>query len=96
MLREALGLRVDAEGLVPGNDHVAGCVPPGRSFLELGFEVGRFVGVAGDRVGGGEQVSLREQIREDVVVGDRAVFVRTRDPVDAKAALRVVVAERKP
>jgi len=52
--------------------------------------------MACDRVRGGSQVPLREQVRVDVVVGDRAVLVRPRDAVDAEAALRVVVAERSP
>src|SRR5438046_2794794 len=47
-------------------------------------------------VGGGEHVPLREQVGEDVVVGDGAVLVGARDAVDAEAALRVVVAERAP
>ena len=53
-------------------------------------------GMARDRVGGGAQVPLRQQVRVDVVVGDRAVLVGAGDAVDAEAALGVVVAERAP
>ena len=53
-------------------------------------------GMARDGVGGGAQVPLREQVRVDVVVGDRAVLVRPGDAVDAEAALRIVMAERAP
>ena len=49
-----------------------------------------------DRVRGGAEVPLREEIRVDVVVGDRAVLVGTGDPVDAEPPMRVVVAERAP
>ena len=94
--REALRLRVDAERLVPRDDHVAGGVSPGRRLLEVGAERGGVAGMTGDRVGGGAQVPLREQVRVDVVVGDRAVLVGAGDAVDAEAPLRVVVTERAP
>ena len=93
---EALGLRVDAERLVPRDDHVVRGVAPGGRLLEVGAERCRVAGMARDRIGGGAQVPLREQVGVDVVVGDRAVLVRAGDAVDAEAALRVVVAERAP
>src|SRR5207244_7684422 len=49
-----------------------------------------------DRVGGFAQVSLREQVGVDVVVGDRAVLVGAGDAVDAEASLRIVMTERTP
>src|SRR5262249_46376758 len=42
------------------------------------------------------KIPLRHQVCVDVVVGERAVFVWAGYSVDAKAALRVVVAERPP
>ena len=96
MLGEALGLRVDAELLVPGDDHVVGGVAPGRGLLEVGAELGRVARMAGDGVGGRAEVPLREQVRVDVVVGDRAVLVGPGDAVDAKAPFGVVMAERAP
>ena len=96
VLGEALGLRVDAELLVVGDDHVLGGVAPGRRLLEVDAELGRVTRVARDGVGGRAQVPLRHQVRVDVVVGDRAVLVGPGDAVDAEAALGVVVAERAP
>jgi hypothetical protein len=84
---------VHAERLVAGDDDVVRRVAPARGFLEVGSERGGMTGVAGDGVGRGAQVSLRGQVGVDVVVGDRAVFVRTGDAVDPEAALGVVVAE---
>ena len=71
-------------------------VAPGRGLLEVGAELGGAARVARDRVRRGAQVPLREQVRVDVVVGDRAVLVRAGDAVDAEPALRIVVAERAP
>jgi hypothetical protein len=48
------------------------------------------------RVGRFPQISLRHQVRVDVVVGDRAVLVGTGDAVDPKTPLGVVVTERAP
>src|SRR5207247_2220257 len=73
-----------------------GGVPPGSGFLEVGSELGGVAGMAGDGVGGGAEIPLREQIGVDVVVGDCAVLVGTGDAVDAEAPHRVVVAERAP
>jgi len=52
--------------------------------------------MACDRVRGGTQVALREQVGVDVVVRDRAVLVGAGDAVDAEAPLRIVVPERAP
>ena len=87
---------MDAELLVPRDDHVARGVAPGRCLLEVGAELGGVARMARDRVGRRAQVPLRDEVRVDVVVGDRAVLVRAGDAVDAEAALRVVVAERAP
>ena len=87
---------MDAERLVPGNDHVVRSVSPDRGFLEVGVELGGKARVASDRVRRGAQVLLREQVRVDVVVGDRAVLVRAGDAVDAEPTLRIVMAERPP
>ena len=46
--------------------------------------------------GGSGQVPLGHEVRVHVVVCDGAVLVRTGDSVDAKAAARIVVAERHP
>ena len=54
------------------------------------------VRVALDRVGSGTEVPRGHQVRVDVVVGDRAVFVRPGDPVDPELPGGVVVAERAP
>src|SRR5581483_595897 len=48
------------------------------------------------RRGGTVEVLARHQIRIDVVVGERAVFVGPRDAVDAESAPQVVVPERAP
>jgi hypothetical protein len=96
MLGEALRLGMDAELLVPGHDHVVGGVAPGRGLLEIGAELGCVTRMAGDGVCGRVEVPLREQVRVDVVVRDRAVFVRPGDAVDAKPPLGVVMAERAP
>jgi hypothetical protein len=56
---EALGLGMDAERLVAGDDDVVRRVPPARGFLEVGSKRGGMTGVAGDGVGRGAQVSLR-------------------------------------
>ena len=93
---EALRLRVDAEGLVPGNGHRLGRVPPGRRLFEVGAEGGGMPRMALHGLGRRAQVPLRHQVRVDVVVRDRAVLVRPGDAVDAEAALGVVVAERAP
>ena len=90
---EAFGLGMDAERLVPWDDHVLGCVSPGGCFLEVGAECGGVAGMTNDPVRGGAQVPLGEQVGVDVVVGDCAVLVGTGDPVDSEAALGVVVAE---
>ena len=63
-----------------------------KSASELGGEAR----VASDRVRRGAKVLLREQVRVDVVVDDRAVLVRAGDAVDAEATLRIVMAERPP
>src|SRR5438046_2130736 len=87
---------MDAEGLVPGDDHVPRRVAPGGGLLEVRAERGRVPRVADDGVGRGAEVLLGEQVRVHVVVGDRAVLVGAGDAVDAEAALLVVVAERTP
>ena len=87
---------MDAERLVPRDDHVARGVAPGGRLLEVDAELGGAARVARDRVGRGAQVPLRHQVRVDVVVGDRAVLVGAGDAVDAEAALRVVMTERAP
>ena len=87
---------MDPERLVPRDDHVAGGVAPGGRLLEVGTERRRVARVARDRVGGGAQVPLGQQVGVDVVVRDRAVLVRAGDAVDPEPALRVVVAERTP
>jgi hypothetical protein len=83
---EALGLRMDAELFVPGDDHVARGVTPGRGLLQVGAESSGVTRMARDGVGCVNEVLLREQIRVDVVVGDRAVLVGTSDPVDPEAS----------
>ena len=93
---EPLRLRVDAEQVVPGDDDVARRVAPGRRLLQVGPELGGAARVAGDGVGGGAEVLLREQVRVDVVVGDGAVLVGAGDAVDPEAAAGIVVPERAP
>ena len=96
MLGEALGLRVDAQLLVVGDEDGPRGVAPGGRLLGVDTERCGAVGVAFDGVGGQAQVSLRHQVGVDVVVGDRAVLVGAGDPVDAKPAVGVVVAQRAP
>ena len=50
----------------------------------------------GDGVCGGAEIPLGDEVRVDVVVGQRAVLVGAGDAVDAETTLRVVVAERAP
>src|SRR4029077_10566280 len=42
------------------------------------------------------QVSLGHQVRIEIVVGDGAVLIRTRDAVDAKMPVEIEVSERAP
>jgi hypothetical protein len=53
-------------------------------------------GMALHCAGGGAQVVLGHQVRVDVVVGQRAVLVRSRDAVDSELAAARVVAKRLP
>src|SRR5262249_56302074 len=46
--------------------------------------------------GGVGEVRLGQEVRVDVVVGERAVLVGPGDAVDAEPPLRVVMAERAP
>ena len=96
VLGEALGLGVDAQLLVEGDQHRLRGVAPGGRLLRVDAELGGPVGVAFDGVGGQAQVSLRHQVGVDVVVGDGAVLVGAGDAVDAKAPAGVVVAQRAP
>src|SRR5581483_11034098 len=92
---EALRLRVDAAGVVPGDDHVVSGLAPAGGLVGAGAEPGGLDGVGCDRVGGCAQVPLGEQVGVDVVVGDRAVFVGSGDAVDPeRVSGAVVVAER--
>ena len=68
-------------------------VPPARGFLKVCSERGGMTGVTGDGVGRGAQIPLRRQVGVDIVVSDCAVFVRTGDAVDPKAAFGIVVAK---
>jgi hypothetical protein len=97
VLGEAFGLRVDAAGVVPGDDHVVGGFAPAGRLVAVGAEPGGLGGMSYDGVGGCAQVPLGEQVGVDVVVGDRAVLVGASDTVDPEpASLAVVVAERAP
>jgi hypothetical protein len=52
--------------------------------------------VSADGVRGEPEVPRREQVRVDVVVGERGVLVGTGDAVDPEGAARVVVPDRAP
>ena len=96
MVRKPLRLRVDAERLVPWDDHVARGVAPRRRLFEVGTERCGVAGMTGDGVRSSAQIPLCEQVGVDVVVRDRAVFVGAGDAVDAEAPLRIVMTERAP
>ena len=87
---------MDAERLVPWDDHVARGVSPGCRLFEVGTERCGVAGMTGHCVGSGAQIPLCEQVGVDVVVRDRAVFVGAGDAVDTEAPLRVVMTERAP
>ena len=91
-----LGLRMDFELLVVGDEHrVGGVAPAGASSSSTPSSAAR-CGWRSSGVGRGAQVALRHQVRVDVVVGDRAVLVGAGDAVDPEAPGVVVVAERAP
>ena len=71
-------------------------VSPASRFLRVDSQLAGPVRIALRRLGGGQQVVLRHQVRVDVVVGDGAVLVRSGHPVNMEPALAVVVAERPP
>ena len=77
---------VDARrGLAPGLDLCRGDLQsPGDSRVAAGG------------VRRGVEVSLRHQVRVQVVVGQGAVLIRPGDPVDPKLSAAVVMAERCP
>ena len=87
---------MDAERVVPGNDHRVRGIAPGGSLLEIGAEQRRVARVKCDGVRSRAEVSLRDEVRVHVVVRDGAVLVGPGDPVDPEAAERVVVAECAP
>src|SRR3954452_17386572 len=96
MLGERLVLRVDLQVLVVRDDHVARGVPPARRLVDVDTERSRRLRVFGAELRRPKQVPLRHQVGVDVVVDDRAVFVRTGDAVDAETAGGVVVTEAAP
>src|SRR6476659_11499818 len=68
MVRKPFGLRMDSQGLVPGNDHLPGGITPGSSLLRVHSECARLGGVADRCVRGGQQVPLGKEVGEDIVV----------------------------
>src|SRR5690349_3928361 len=88
---------MDTRFAVPRDDHVGRGCTPAMWFVWFYRQLGRVIRELLDRRRSCAEVSLREQIRVDVVVADRAVFVGSRDTVDSERSLcTVVVAEREP
>src|SRR5882672_4540872 len=93
---ESARLLVDLERLVVGDEHLIRRLAPGLHLRGANLEPVRDCAVTADRVGGGTEISLRHQVRVEVVVLDRAVFVWACDAVNPKMAVPVVVSERDP
>ena len=72
VVRESLGLRVDAECLVPRDDDVPRGIAPARCFLVVGAQGGRVPRVPRDGVRRSAEVPLRDEVCVDVVVGRAA------------------------
>ena len=96
MLGEVLRLRVYPQPLVVHHDDTVGSRPPPGDLLRADAEMGGPSPVPLGRRRGAAQVPLRHQVRVHVVVGDRAVLVRTCYSVDPESARRVVMAKRPP
>src|SRR5262249_16338001 len=93
---EPLGLRVHAERLVVGDVYGLRGVPPACRLLGVDAQLAGPVGGPFGHVGRPERVGTPHQVRIDVVVGDRAVFVGAGDAVDVELSLGIVVAQRAP
>ena len=96
VLGERFRLGVNTARVVVRDQHRVGRVTPASGLLGVDAQLGGAIGIALNRVGSGEQIALCHQVRVDVVVGDRAVLVRSGDTVDAKAPFGVVMSKRPP
>ena len=93
VVQKALGLGVQPQYLVVRDQHAsAASRQPAVSSSSTPSFSAQFR-LALDSARGGLEVSLRHQVRVDVVVRDRAVLVRPGDSVDAEPAGRVMVTE---
>jgi hypothetical protein len=93
---EPLGLRVNAERLVVGDEDRPSRAAPAGGLLIVDPEGPCQLRAALDRVSRRSEVPRGHQVRVDVVVGDRTVLVRSGDPIDAEMTGAIVVAERSP
>ena len=96
VLGESLRLGVNPQSLVERNQHVLRGGAPTRHFVRGDSEFARLILMTFADVGGAQHISLRHEIRVDIVVRDSAVLVRAGDSVDAKMSIQVKVSERSP
>src|SRR4051812_601457 len=96
MLGESVGLRVNAQRFVVGDEHRLGGGAPLGGLVGVSPELSSQSRMALRAVCSRPQVALRHQVGVDVVLDERAVLVWSGHAVDPKAPGDVVMAERPP
>ncbi len=96
MLGKGLGLGMNFQLVVVGDEDRLGGVAPGGCFLHVNAELVSAIRMTLDGSSCRPEVVLCHQVGIDIVVGDRAVLVGAGDAVDAKSPLGVVVTKRAP